>query len=66
MVGESGCGKTSLVKAILRLLPRNIETFSGEVYFNGEDVMKFSDERFRKEIRWTKMRLSAPSVHELT
>ncbi len=57
VVGESGCGKTSLVKAILRLLPRNIETFSGEVYFNGEDVMKFSDERFRKEIRWTKMAL---------
>ncbi len=55
VVGESGCGKTSLVKAILRLLPRNIETFTGEVFFNGVDVMKYNDERFRKEIRWTKM-----------
>lgn len=55
VVGESGCGKTSLVKAIMRLLPRNIEVYSGEVYFNGVDVMKYSDEQFRKEIRWNKM-----------
>ena len=27
VVGESGCGKTSLAKAILRLLPRNIHTY---------------------------------------
>jgi peptide/nickel transport system ATP-binding protein len=26
IVGESGCGKTSLAKAILRLLPRNVAT----------------------------------------
>ena len=29
ILGESGCGKSSLAKAILRLLPRNAGTYSG-------------------------------------
>ena len=52
VVGESGCGKTSLAKAILRLLPKNIQTYSGKVLLNGVDIMALSDEAFRKEIRW--------------
>lgn len=55
IVGESGCGKTSLTKAILRLLPRNIMEYSGEILFEGVDLMKYSDEQFRKEIRWKKI-----------
>ena len=30
IVGESGCGKSSLAKAILRLLPRNAGAFDGD------------------------------------
>ncbi len=55
IVGESGCGKTSLAKAILRLLPRNIHTYTGHVYLDGVDVMQMSDERFRREVRWVQM-----------
>ena len=55
VVGESGCGKTSLAKAILRLLPRNIERYTGSVIFDGQDIMKLDDERFSKEIRWSKI-----------
>lgn len=55
IIGESGCGKTSLARAILRLLPRNVHTYRGTVLLNGVNVMKFGDERFRKEVRWKKM-----------
>lgn len=55
VLGESGCGKTSLAKAILRLLPRNVHTYSGEVWMGGADLMTLSDERFRREVRWVKM-----------
>jgi oligopeptide/dipeptide ABC transporter ATP-binding protein len=36
LVGESGCGKTTVGRSILRL----IEPTSGEVTFNGEDIIK--------------------------
>ena len=57
IVGESGCGKTSLARAILRLLPRNVHTYTGQVYLNGIDLMQLGEERFRREVRWTKFAL---------
>lgn len=55
IVGESGCGKTSLARAILRLLPKNVHTFKGEVFLEGTDIMKLSEERFRQWVRWAKI-----------
>ncbi len=57
IVGESGCGKTSLARAILRLLPRNVDTYSGHIYLDGNDVMAYDDEEFRQNVRWIKMSL---------
>ena len=37
-MGESGCGKTTLGRTILRL----IEPTSGEIIFNGRDIRKLS------------------------
>jgi oligopeptide/dipeptide ABC transporter ATP-binding protein len=52
ILGESGCGKSSLAKAILRLLPRNAGTYSGHVYLEGRDIMPLNEEEFRQNIRW--------------
>ena len=42
IVGESGCGKSSMAKAVIRLLPRNVHLYEGEVYLDGEDIMTVS------------------------
>lgn len=55
ILGESGCGKSSLAKAILRLLPRNISKYEGKVWFGGQDVMQLDDEAFRRNVRWVGM-----------
>jgi peptide/nickel transport system ATP-binding protein len=52
VLGESGCGKSSLAKAILRVLPRNVASYSGRVYIDGTDVMTFTEEEFRQNVRW--------------
>jgi oligopeptide/dipeptide ABC transporter ATP-binding protein len=55
IVGESGCGKSSLAKAILRLLPRNTHTYAGNIYIDGIEAMKLNDEQFRREVRWRRI-----------
>jgi len=43
LVGESGCGKTTFGRAILRLE----EPTAGAVYFNGENILSFDQKRMR-------------------
>jgi len=43
VVGESGCGKTTVGRAILRL----VEPTSGEVYFEGRDIVKLSEKEMQ-------------------
>ncbi len=57
VLGESGCGKTSLAKAILRLLPRNVQTYSGKIYLKDQELMGLDDEDFRQQVRWVEMSL---------
>ena len=62
VIGESGCGKTSLIRAILRLLPRNVDTYKGSVVLLDTDIMKLSDERFRTTVRWQQMSMVAQAA----
>ncbi len=57
ILGESGCGKTSLAKAILRLLPRNVDAYTGKIFLDGTEVMALGEEEFRQGVRWVKMSL---------
>jgi peptide/nickel transport system ATP-binding protein len=47
VVGESGCGKTMLSRAILQLLPKKAK-LSGRVIFDGQDLVALDPERLRK------------------
>jgi peptide/nickel transport system ATP-binding protein len=47
VVGESGCGKTMLSRAILQLLPKKAK-LSGRVMFDGQDLVGLAPERLRK------------------
>jgi peptide/nickel transport system ATP-binding protein len=53
IAGESGCGKSSLAGALLRLLPRGTEV-TGEVLLDGEDVLTMRPGRLRA-VRWTEL-----------
>jgi peptide/nickel transport system ATP-binding protein len=47
IVGESGCGKTMLSRAILQLLPKKAK-LSGRVMFDGQDLVRLAPERLRR------------------
>jgi peptide/nickel transport system ATP-binding protein len=47
IVGESGCGKTMLSRAVLQLLPKKAR-LAGRVMFDGQDLVRLDPERLRK------------------
>lgn len=55
IAGESGCGKTSAILSLLRLLPRNGKIFDGRIKFEGKDLLELDDHQFNKNIRWKKI-----------
>jgi peptide/nickel transport system ATP-binding protein len=51
LAGESGCGKSTIAGAILRLLPKDT-VVTGEILLDGEDVLRMTPGRLRA-VRWT-------------
>lgn len=48
IVGESGCGKSMLCKAIMKLLPKSAKIEAGKIYANGADITDYSEKEMRK------------------
>lgn len=49
LVGETGAGKTTIAKAILRILPdMSSKIKGGEVWFDGEDLLRLPEEKMRR------------------
>jgi len=47
IVGESGCGKSMMLRTILGLLPRGGRITGGEILFQGTDLLKLSNQQLR-------------------
>jgi len=56
LVGESGCGKTTLGRMILRLEPPT----EGEIFFEGENVLSYNGDRLKKFRRDVQMVFQDP------
>ena len=56
IVGESGCGKTMTAMSILRLLPKRAYIKSGEIFFNGENLLEYKESQMR-DLRGNKIAL---------
>ncbi len=48
IVGESGCGKSMLCKAIMKLLPKSARIRGGRILANGVDITNYTDRDMRK------------------
>ena len=47
LVGESGCGKSTVCRSILQLTPEKITRMSGQILFQGKDMLAMSPGELR-------------------
>ncbi len=55
VVGESGCGKSTLIRAILGILPPGARVEAGEIQFEGENLLAFSEAELNRDIRGSRI-----------
>ena len=48
LVGESGCGKTSVAMSLMKLLPDNARLIGGQVLLDGQDLLAMGEDQVRK------------------
>jgi peptide/nickel transport system ATP-binding protein len=54
IVGESGCGKTSVAFSLLRLLPENAHIKDGYILIGGQDIVAMDQSELLK-VRWKRI-----------
>lgn len=55
IVGESGCGKSTMAEAILGVLDDNAEIPSGSIRYKGKELVGMTQKELNEEIRWKEM-----------
>jgi peptide/nickel transport system ATP-binding protein len=61
LVGESGCGKSTVLKSIVGVLPPNASVAGGHIHFEGQDLTSLDDEGLRR-IRWRRISIITQSA----
>ena len=55
LVGESGCGKTTTVLGLMKIVPTPGEITGGRILIDGKDIMPLSENKMREKVRWEKI-----------
>jgi len=61
LVGESGCGKSTIAKAILQILPANGEIMAGRITFQNRNLLSLPKKEMNK-IRWKEISMIPQSA----
>ena len=64
LVGESGCGKTSIALSLLKVLPDNGRLMKGHIFLDGADLFPLNEDEMRA-YRWNRISMVFPGRHEL-
>lgn len=52
LVGESGCGKTTTVLGLMKMVPTPGEITGGRILIDGKDIIPLSENKMRQKVRW--------------
>jgi peptide/nickel transport system ATP-binding protein len=55
LVGESGCGKTTTVLGLMKMIPTPGEITGGRILIGGKDIIPLSENKMRQKVRWEKI-----------
>ena len=61
LVGESGCGKTTLSKSLLRVLPESARIVAGQILLQGTDICTLPESQLDR-VRWNDISMIAQSA----